>query len=233
MIRRQVLKSSLIYSFIAFAIGIIIFSLGTTVLVKGIINRHNTLPIEAKVMTIIFEDAEYDEHGNKIDKDLYRAIYIQYKVDGIVYDTKLPYYDETLDIGSKVIVYYKIDNPSEIIGSNRFVLQSSIMIVIGLVLICVKAVFFVRYFKEEKRIKYLLSLNKYFDASIICVEEYEKEIKNNVVPKRIYCMYQNIEYKSNLIWEDANLNALVDHKVKVYYENDDYKNYYVDYTKVE
>ena len=79
----------------------------------------------------------------------------------------------------------------------------------------------------------LISLNKTIDASIICVEEYDKEIKNNVIPKIIYCVYNDIEFKSTYIWESANLSGIVGHKIKVYYENDDYKNYYVDYTRVD
>lgn len=233
MIRKQVLKSTFINSCVIFVIGIAIFAFGISILFKGINIKKNTEAVDAKVMTIIVEEAEYDEFGNKVDKDLYRYILISYEVDGVVYNNRLPYFDESLDIGSIVTVYYFLDDPSMIAGSNKYLLQSILMIAIGFILFGFKSIFFVKYYKEEKRVEKLISLNKTVDALIICVEEYDKEIKNNVIPKIIYCVYNDIEFKSTYIWESANLSGLVGHKIKVYYENDDYKNYYVDYTRVD
>lgn len=233
MIRKQVLKSTFINSCVIFVIGIAIFAFGISILFKGINIKKNTAAVDAKVMTIIVEEAEYDEFGNKVDKDLYRYILISYEVDGVVYNNKLPYFDESLDIGSIVTVYYFLDDPNMISGSNKYLLQSILMIAIGFILFGFKSIFFVKYYKEEKRVEKLIGLNKTIDASIICVEEYDKEIKNNVIPKIIYCVYNDIEFKSTYIWESANLSGLVGHKIKVYYENDDYKNYYVDYTRVD
>lgn len=221
MIRKIVLPISHIVSYIILSIGLLVFIIGLVVLGKGIYNKKHTLPIEAKVMTIV---------NNEDEREQYTLI--SYSVDGKTYTVELPYLDPSLDIGSIVTVYYFVDNPSEISGSVRYQLQSVLLIAIGLLIVVFKSIYIVKYFKEKKRIEFLLKRNKYIEAEIICVEEIEKEISYSVVPKIFVCEYEGKELKSSLIWEQSRLNGYVGHKVKIYYEDSTFNNYYVDYTKV-
>ena len=111
-------------------------------------------------------------------------------------------------------------------------MQSVLLIAIGLLIVVFKSIYLVKYFKEKKRIEFLLKRNKYIEAEIICVEEIEKEISYSVVPKIFVCEYEGKELKSSLIWEQSRLNGYVGHKVVIYYEDSTFNNYYIDYTKV-
>lgn len=220
MKRKIVLPIAYYISYLILFVGIVLFVFGSVVLGKGIYNKKNTSPVEAKVMTIIENDEE-------------RYILITYTVDGKQYNAELPYFDGTLDIGDYVTVYYYNNNHQEINGSNKYLLQSIILILCGLCIIVYKGMFFAKYFKEKKRIEFLKKRNRYELLEIICVEEIEKEISYGVVPKVIICVLGDKEIKSSYIWENYKLDALVGHKVKVYHEDSSYKNYYVDYTEVE
>ena len=220
MSRKIVLPIAYYVSYIILFIGLIVFVFGLVILGKGIYNKNNTLPVEAKVMTIVENEEE-------------RYILISYDVNGKEYVNELPYFDASLDIGSYVTVYYFPNNPSKINGSVNYQLQSFLLIVIGALVILVKTLYFVKYFKEKKRINNLLSKEQYIELEIICVEEIEKELSYGVVPKVIICEYNEKEYKSSYIWENASLNAYVGHKVKMYYEDNTFNNYYIDYTEVK
>ncbi len=220
MKRKIVLPIAYYVSYLILFVGVALFAFGSVVLGKGIYNKNNTSPVEAKVMTVIENDDE-------------RYILITYTVEGKQYNAELPYFDGTLDIGDKVTVYYYNDNPQEINGSDKYLLQSIILILCGLCIIIYKGLFLIKYFKEKKRIELLKKRNRCELLEIICVEEIEKEICYGVVPKVIICVLGDKEIKSSFIWESYKLDALVGHKVKVYYEDSSYKNYYVDYTEVE
>ena len=222
MERKIVLPISHIVSYIILSIGLLIFVMGIVVLGKGIYNNKNTLPVEAKVMTIV---------NNEEEKEQYTLI--SYSVDGVTYTAELPYLDLLLDIGSIVTVYYYVDNPGEIVGSVKYQLQSIILILIGLFILVFKTLYLIKYFKEKNRIEFLIRRNKYIETEIICVEEVEKEISYSIVPKVFVCEHEGKELKSSLIWEDSNLNGYVGHNVIVYYEDSSFNNYYIDYTKVK
>lgn len=222
MKRKIVLPIAYFVSYLILFVGLALFVFGSVVLGKGIYNKNNTSPVEAKVMTII-----------ENDEDRVYYILVSYTVDGNKYNAELPYFDASLDIGDKVTVYYYNDNPQEINGSNKYLLQSIILILCGLCIIIYKGLYLVKYFKEKKRIELLKRKNRFELLEIICVEEVEKEINYGVVPKVIICNLNEKEIKSSYIWENYKLDALVGHKVKVYYEDSTYKNYYVDYTEVE
>ena len=149
MSRKIVLPIAYYVSYLILFVGFVIFVFGLVILGKGIYNKQNTLAVEAKVMTIVEDETD-------------RYIMISYNVDGKEYVNELPYFDATLDIGSFVTVYYYKNNPSKISGSVNFQLQSLLLIVVGISLVVLKTLYFVKYFKEKKRINELLVKNQYF-----------------------------------------------------------------------
>lgn len=80
-------------------------------------------------------------------KVIHKAI-IGYTIDGVSYETELPYCSSSLNLGDEIIIYYQKNNPVEI--KTKRSSMSMVYGIIGSVLILIGAIFFLNNLIRSK-----------------------------------------------------------------------------------
>lgn len=216
---------SLIVGYVLVIVSIILLIFGITFLSIGLIEDKNFIEAEATVKTIINNEEE-------------RYINISFEVDGNVVNTRYPFFNKELDVGDKVKIKYNPNNYDDVIARNKgYLLTSSIVISVSLFMFLYNLFIILGYYKEKNRINKIILNGKKYQANIICVEENNKNTSFGKVPYIIVCEIKvnDIKYvlTSKDVFIDANINGYVGHKIDVYTIDDEFKEYYIDYLKVE
>ena len=218
-------KSSLVKDIILAIVGFIIFAIAAFVFIKGNIEENRFISTTATVKTIVENDDE-------------RYIVVSYEIDGGEYEAHLPYFDATLKIDDNVNIKCNPDDYTEITARKQgYLFTSSVLLFVGVFLFMYNWLLLKSYFSEKKRITKLLASTKKYDALIVAVEENDKNKLSGIVPYIIACTITLNEKTFNLVSKDIFINAdirgYVNHYVTVYSEDDEFTNYYIDYTEVK
>ena len=208
-------------NYILLSLGFICIVLATIVFYNYITINNRLINIDAIVESIINDDNE-------------RSITVQYEYNDMTYHSSLKYFDGNLDIGDNVKIYIDKANPDTIYSAPRGrKLLYSILYFLGITLLIYNMYLIICKKKEWMRINKLITMNNYTLLKIVSVEENEKMIKHGITPKMIFCEVNNgIVNKiinSKLIYLDADLSSLVGKEIKVYFEDETFDNYYIDY----
>lgn len=225
MKREIVLPIILFFRKCLLIIGLLLICLGVYLLANGIITNALYVETESKVLTV------YDD-GNE------RYIVVTFSVNEEQYDVNYPYWNENLDIGDMVTIYYNPNNPNEINArENGYIFSSIVSLVIGAGLFIFSLLTLISYRKEKRRIDDLIMRGKKYIAKIICVEENEKNISFGVTPK-ILVVELKVNDKiytltSKDIWIKYDMNSCINHEVSVYSTDSVFSNYFIDFTEIK
>lgn len=213
-------------------IGILFSVIGTAFLVAGIavLIGHNTF-IDNAVQT----EAEI----TRIESDSYRRngkthtdydVWVEYEVDGEIYEEELGYYNSSMNEGDIIDVYYDPDNPSDVSSGSKileliFILIGGVFAVLGVILIIVNIL-------SGNRRKKLMRTGDRLTGTITDVVMNNAVRINNRHPFKAECEVINpfdgekYLYSSENITED--ITGLTGMEVTVYVDRNNKKKYYVD-----
>ncbi len=98
-------------------VGVILISVGI-----GIFASNKKFEATAETTTAVITDIEtyYKRSGG--EKKRYRDVYVQYEVDGKVYDRELNYYSSGMYTGQTIEIMYNPENPAEIRSGNSLLM---------------------------------------------------------------------------------------------------------------
>ena len=218
-------KSAIIGDIIFLVLGIILFTLGAFVLIKGLVQEKGFKEAQASVKTIVENDEE-------------RYIIVAFDTDEGAHEARLPYFDARLDISDEILIKYNPNDPT-VISARRggYLFTSILALFIGLFVFLYKGFYLLSFVKEDKRIKELISSGIKIEAKIVAVELNNKNTLYGHIPYIITATYQTDEKEfvltSKDIFIDANISAYNNHKVLVYTSDLEFNNYYIDYTEVK
>lgn len=169
------------------------------------------------------------------DGDTSYDVYVEFYVDGQLYNGKLNYYYSSMDEGDSLTIYYNPEDPSDFVGDGSstglilFVVLGGIFGLVGVGMITSQVI------KKTKR-KKVMAFNNIIQANITSFD-----INNNVTVNgrhpyiliaTVMSPYDGLIYtfKSDSIWNDMtplfqNYNITT---VPVYVNPQNYKEYYVD-----
>ena len=216
---------SLIKDIVLVVIGLVLIIIVAIIFFTGISEDKKFISTTATVKTIVENDDE-------------RYIVISYEIDGVNYDNHYPYFDANLKVDDIVEIKYNPNDYNDIIARKKGYLFTSItLLFVSVFLIMYNGLLLISYLKEKKRINKLLLSDKKYEALIIAVEENDKNKLSGIVPYIIACTIKLNDKTFNLVSKDIFINAdirgYVNHYVTVYSEDDEFTNYYIDYTEVK
>lgn len=213
-------------------IGILFSVIGTAFLVAGIavLIIHNTFmdnAVQTEAEITLIESESYRRNGKThTDHD----VWVEYEIDGEVYEEELGYYNSGMNEGDKIDVYYDPDNPSDVSSGSKileliFILIGGVFAVLGVILIIVNIL-------SGNRRKKLMQTGERLTGTITDV------VMNNAVringhhPFKAECEVINPFDGEKYLYSSenvtCNISELVGREVTVYVDRNNKKKYYVD-----
>ena len=214
-------------------IWIIFFGIGLIFVIIGMIICVNVFNYKNKVETtgIITEIGSYRDLGGQREN----SVYVEYTVDGRVYESALNGYSSNFYEGKEIEIYYDINNPSKI-GVKSIDYVFLIFPGIGLIFVVIGGVgIFIRVRKSslEKKLK---TYGQKVYAKIIDVGYNTRYSVNGRHPFNIICQWDNeidgkkYIFKSGNIWFDPTVDIKERgiESLPVYIDMENKKKYVID-----
>lgn len=192
--------------------------------------RENALQTTGTITEITVDYIRKTDGKTKKEYD----VYIEYTVDGIVYNDRLSYYDSSMHKGQSITLYYNPEDPSDVIGEKTgtgvFILVSCFFIILGIVFIIPSVL------SGNKKKKLMESGEKV--RGIITNVYVDNNISyNGRHPYRAECEVTDAFtgevylYSSERVMND--ITHLMGSPVDVYYDPNNKKKYYIDLESAE
>lgn len=214
-------------------IWIIFFGIGLIFVIIGIVICANIFNYKNKVETtgIITEIGSYRD----LDGQRENSVYVEYTVDGRVYESALNGYSSNFYEGKEIEIYYDINNPSKI-GVKSIDLVFLIFPGIGSIFLVIGGVGIIIKGRRKALEKKLMSYGDKVFAKIIDVCNNTRYTVNGRHPYVIICQWDNeidgkeYIFKSGNLWfdptfaiEQKNIDTL-----PVYIDMNNKKKYVID-----
>lgn len=189
-------------------IWIIFFGIGLIFVIIGIVICANIFNYKNKVETtgIITEIGSYRD----LDGQRENSVYVEYTVDGRVYESALNGYSSNFYEGKEIEIYYDINNPSKI-GVKSIDLVFLIFPGIGSIFLVIGGVGIIIKGRRKALEKKLMSYGDKVFAKIIDVCNNTRYTVNGRHPYVIICQWDNeidgkkYIFKSGNLWFDPTL----------------------------
>lgn len=207
---------------------------GIIMLVSGIIKinssrefREQAIEINGKITMIdVYRDSDGDENY---------TVYVDYRYDGQDYqNVEINEYSSSMEEGELIKLLIDPDNPSEAKTLKGDLLVGIFMLLFGVVFGAVGIVSVVSIIKAIKKKKLLLQQGKSIYAIVEKVDlNYDYSV-NDRHPYVLYCKYTDdysnttYEFTSDSFWTDPYPYLQQGSEVRVYVNNQDYSQYFVD-----
>ena len=212
-------------------IGLLFLIIGIIIGINYKNNLNKTKEISAIITDIQMESSSDGETSHKV--------YVEYIVDGTVYNNVLGYYSAGMNIGKKIDIRYDLNNPNKIYAGEIFL--AIIFSVIGFIVIMVGIIPLIVIILKNKNNINLKQTGRKIFAEIDCVENDYSYSVNGRHPCIIKACYKDeinckvYFFESNRIWFDV--EKIIDefniNTITVYISNNDFNKYFVDYEEIE
>lgn len=183
-------------------IWIIFFGIGLIFIIIGIVICANIFNYKNKVETtgIITEIGSYRD----LDGQRENSVYVEYTVDGRVYESALNGYSSNFYEGKEIEIYYDINNPSKI-GVKSIDLVFLIFPGIGSIFLVIGGVGIIIKGRRKALEKKLMSYGNKVFAKIIDVCNNTRYTVNGRHPYVIICQWNNEIDGKEYIFKSGNL----------------------------
>lgn len=169
------------------------------------------------------------------DGDINHRVYVSYTYGGIQYDkVRINLYVSNMYVGKEIALYCDPKNPGRVVAKGTDIIASVIFAGMGIIFICLGIVPICMSARRKATKKKLRSNGRSIYATIDEIRYNKNYTFNGRHPYIIYCSYRDdyrdIEYrfKSENLWVNPEPALTVGSMIKVYVEENNYKNYYVD-----
>ena len=222
------LNLSKVFALIFLGLGLFSMIMGASVSAYSIIKFNKLKENGIKTSGVIT-----DIVTSHSDDETYHTVFVTFMTrDGKEITEELGFYSSNMYIGKPVELYYDPANPSKIAVDNIFSRFGFLLIAggIGLVFFIIGFVFTKKLYAFEKRKTMLISAGYSVMAEVTDISVNYKVRFNNRYPYIIHCRYsedgREYLFESHNIWSDP--SSLINSKIKVWLDRDDYSIYYVD-----
>lgn len=224
---KKVGSASSIVGWSFFIIGVVFAAIGVMMHVHNTNFKENALTTNGTIIDIrTYTDS---------DGDTSHDVFVEYYVDGVLYDGELNYYTSSMEEGDSVKIYYDPNNPGDFIGEDSTV-GLIIFVIIGSVFALIGIGFVASAIITKSKRKRVLGYNFIVQANISGFNFNKNVTINGVHPyiltATIISPYDGLIYtfKSESIMTDLTpiLQAYNIKTVPVYVNPQNYKEYYVD-----
>jgi hypothetical protein len=169
------------------------------------------------------------------DGDIRHTVYVEFEVDGELYEGSLGFYSSSMYEGKTVDVYYDPENPGDFRGEGSSFL-SVFLIVLGLIFFLVGGGMIFGMIRKKKRARVLMETGRRVDATIDCIRLNLNYRVNRRHPFVLDLTYADpttgkvFTFVSDNIW--FNVEAVLQNNpittLSVYIDEQDSRKYYVD-----
>lgn len=158
-----------------------------------------------------------------VDEEDEAYLEFRYEVDNIKYYGKAHNVDSAYNVNDSISIYYLNSNPEEylLLSSSKWI--SYVFISVFLPLSIIYLIILIKYYKYTFKVKKLIKINKYFEATITDIITDDNNELYGIIPYTIICTFNDKTYKSKLIYDSIkDPRTIIGYNIKVYYENDFY-----------
>lgn len=208
-------------------LGIVFVGIAVMIHINDSNFKKNAMKTEATIIDI----REYTDYDDEIEHD----VFIEYRVQGNVYNKELDYYSSSMRIGGSVTIYYDPKNPNDFVSEGASIgiiacsIIGAIFAIIGSVLVGSSIL------KKSKKNK-VLKYNTIIQANINSFDLNTSLVVNGrhpyVLRASAISPYDGLIYnfESDSIMTDLTpvFEAYKITKVPVYVNPQNYKEYYID-----
>ena len=208
---------------VSFILSIIIIIFDIIILVNDYLEEKNAITTKARISSLEYQN-------NKLSAK------ISYEVEKEIYEIPYEIDNDDYAIGDNITIKYNKNNPSKLINNNHLlIIVISIPIII--ILLKISMQYLIKYFKINKKIKYLKNHGILINAPIL-------EVYNNKRKNKFYYIvrlkYINPQDDTSYIFESeesvVNLNNNITKKgitsLPVYIDPQNTTSYYVDMSSI-
>ena len=217
---------------ILFFIGIIFFTVGTVFIVTGGFVHMSNASFMKNADTTYAEitDIEHDYNYRNGKKKKDYDVWIEYTVDGIIYNQRLNSYDSSMYVGKEIEVYYDPENPSDV-RTNSKIFEIIIMSMGGFFAVS-GGTFLAVVIVKNNKVKNLRKNGEVFTGTITDVKINRNVRINGRHPYKAECEVINPYDGEKYLYSSKNINSDISHfigmTVNVYVDKNKKSKYYVD-----
>lgn len=162
-------------------------------------------------------------------------VYVSYEYGGTEYESvRLGFYSSNMREGQEIMLYCDPDNPKNIATKWSNLFAGIILIFMGIIFAATGIVPVLISIHKAAIKKKLRTAGKILYAVVEKIEYDTNYTVNGRHPRLVYCSYRDdyrditYRFKSERIWVDLDPLAMTGSAIKVYVEENNYKNYFVD-----
>lgn len=216
----------LIFVFFA-VVGIILLIIAVLVFIS-----NNKFASQADEIEGVIETIETYRGSNG---DIDHKVYVSYTYNGKEYNNvRIRFYSSNMYEGKDIVLYCDPKNPERVVMKGADLFTFLLLTVMGIIFICVGIIpVSVLIYKRAKKNK-VRSTGRSLYATVEEISYNTSYTVNGRHPYVVYCIYRddyrNITYhfKSENLWVNPEPVLTVGSMIKVYVEESNYNNYYVD-----
>lgn len=169
------------------------------------------------------------------DDEVNHRVYVNYTYNGKQYNKiQANFYSSNMYEGKEIILYCDPQHPERIVVHGANVFAVIILFFMGVLFLCIGIFPVIRSYRQKARTKKIRETGRTLYATVYEIDYATNYTFNGRHPYIVYCSYRDdykdIEYrfKSEYIWVNPEPHITLGSMVRVYVEENNYKNYYVD-----
>lgn len=169
------------------------------------------------------------------DHDIHHRAYVSYTYNGQQYSkVRVNFYSSTMYEGKEITLYCDPRHPERVVVQGADAFAVVILSVIGIVFLCIGTIPLIIFIRKKAGKKKVRENGKVLYATVDEISHSKNIEVNRRHPYVIYCSYRDdykditYRFKSGYLWMNPEPAITVGSTIKVYVEENNYKNYYVD-----
>ncbi len=124
-------------------------------------------------------------------RHLSHTVMVSYKVDGVQYEEKLGEWDDSMNEGDPITIYYNLENPKDIRTGDNWSKLRIIFTVVGIILVALAILMISKGIKKGRRNKQILTTGRKVYATVTNVIVDCRTIIMNRHPAYVDCIYRD------------------------------------------
>lgn len=169
------------------------------------------------------------------DNEINHRVYVNYTYNGQQYNNvRVNFYSSSMYEGKEIILYCDPQHPERAVVQGASLFGLIVLLMMGVLFLCMGILPIISFIRGKAKKKKVKEAGRTLYATVDEIHYATNYMFNGRHPYIIFCSYKDdykdIEYrfKSEYIWVNPEPAITAGSMIKVYVEENNYKNYYVD-----
>lgn len=169
------------------------------------------------------------------DNDVHHRAYVSYTYNGREYDNvRLSFYSSNMYEGKSITLYCDPNDPGRVVAKEGNLFACITLLFMGIIFSCVGIIPTIVLICRNTKHKKIRESGKMLYATVEKIDCNTSYTVNGRHPYVIFCNYRDdyrditYRFKSENLWSNPEPAITIGSAIKVYVEENNYKNYYVD-----